>query len=460
MNQMEERAHSACRAIETSTSSLSSASFTPPSERKPTVVVAATLAAGALTLSVGLLASWGDGPVDIDTVDASQQAISTTGSAEERSVTTDGANTEGLSGSDAIVPEDDSVDPSSKASGGSPTVGSDIASTSTSSPTSTSAPTSTSTATTDGGNSVENTPASINDAGSTPIDQDAVLVLEAPLVAAEALVVPEVVRNASSSDIYGRAGVENPFVDGDLVVDRWWNDPGTIPVRISEELTVAGTAVQWEPTKGYRPGGLSWREDDGTNVRVSSYLLDREAITAAATSLLQDGQLDPGDLDLLASGVRSELAWSNLPPGSTLYRYRDIVPSTPGIPAPSIVPGTNISQITIETGGGADERSEALAETRLELGGADPAIVDPPEPVQLLSPGGIEVTVVQTSNIMSRLRYDSEFGPVTMTLFGNGATERPVPEAVLALVDSLGRATEQDVEDMTERGMEELGTTG
>ena len=331
MQQLEERARHARNSIELSTSVIPTTPFSPPPRRRGPLVIAAILALGGLAVAVGL--AGGD---ELDVAAEDGAIVKTIAEAAGADIADDGAVDEG---SEDVTTDDGLADGADALDG--------VANQADDEPDG------------HGGETNDNEEADADEdaeADTTTEPEPVVssgpvtLVLDPALPRTEVLIVPDVVRNAARVDLYGRADADDPFVDGDLEVRRVWNDPRFAPAEDGEPLTIGDRIVYYAPEDG-QPARVTWTEADGTRIRVSSYTLERERIVAAATGLVTTGTVDAGGLDLLAQGVSPLLAWSNLPPGATLYRAAGTNPS----PGPSLVGGAQVYQLALELGGGADE---------------------------------------------------------------------------------------------------------
>lgn len=430
MQQLEERARHARNSIELSTSVVTPSTFTPPPRRVGTaLIVVVLLAVAGLVAAVGLT---GGSDAEVASADgAINRAIPDAASAIDATEVDQGLPAAEDDDAPVTVEQAD-VDTEDADDGGQSDASAELPA----------------------------VPPTDEDTTAAPGDDGIahgtlVLSLDPAAPDVETLIVPDVVRNAARSDLYGRAGADDPFVDGDLEIQRTWNLAVNAPRLDGEEIMVAGRAVFYEDPGSPAAAAISWTETDGTTVRVRSYTLSRERLEAAAASVLSGGPVDAGGLDLLADDVRSLLAWSNLPPGATLYRAAGVHPS----PGPTLVPGANIYQIAVELGAGASEDDERLQQRLLQLRSSD-STTAPPAPVTavLQSPGGVTVNATAASASVSRLRFETEHGLVTITLLGSGLQAEPFPAGALSLVDTVDEAAFDQLLGMVQRGDDAYGT--
>ncbi|MCP4228215.1 MAG: hypothetical protein GY773_33110 [Actinomycetia bacterium] len=138
----------------------------------------------------------------------------------------------------------------------------------------------------------------------------------------------------STVDLWGRAGAEDPFVEGDLAVlhfsvggesptlDEFGDDP---------TIEIAGRTVQ-PLGEGDQGQGVAWLDDDqATAVVVMSLQFDQHTVIEMATELLTTGQIDTQGLDLLAEDATwpPRLGPASGGPGQVMYIYGNELDNTP-----------------------------------------------------------------------------------------------------------------------------------
>ncbi|MCP4958857.1 MAG: hypothetical protein GY925_06250, partial [Actinomycetia bacterium] len=139
---------------------------------------------------------------------------------------------------------------------------------------------------------------------------------------------------AGTADIWGRAGTENPFVEGDLTVIRLPSEGGSQALDgFGDEPTIeiAGRTVQpLDEEDGIQ--GVAWLDDDqATAVIVVSFHFDRQVVIEMASELLTTGRIDARGLDILAEDAPWAPGPRLLPggPGQAIYVHDSEFNDTP-----------------------------------------------------------------------------------------------------------------------------------
>lgn len=150
--------------------------------------------------------------------------------------------------------------------------------------------------------SATNDSAEVEDEDEAPADADADVeagqgywVLDPAPEGLQPFVFPDTAREgiAVTFDIYGRAGADNPFVDGVLIHGRGIGVP-------ADEVAGDGEPVAIGETTAYAtPGALEWYAPDGSANLLASDTLDAERLVELAAESLERGAIRGSGFDPL-----------------------------------------------------------------------------------------------------------------------------------------------------------------
>lgn len=259
-------------------------------------------------------------------------------------------------------------------------------------------------------------------------------------------------------DVWGRAGADDPFVDGDLVMVRLHAGPEGLGDSFGSAPTfeIAGRTVQpLDEEEGVK--GVAWLDDDqATAVVMASISFDQATIVEVATGFLTSGQLDPIGLDLLAD----DAPFSSGPdPGPGLnevayVHHRELGdPSVPltsmaGQPPPDEPPPDEAQpQIIGLAAASASEGSDVVAAWFATAFGDEESVPD--RASEMVTVGDVTVEVVRY-----HLSGSGEVDWVEVHFHLPDGTEATLSteggnvEALVALIETVRWATPGEVEAM------------
>ena len=285
-------------------------------------------------------------------------------------------------------------------------------------------------------------------------DQGAYLVLDQmPGQADRAMILPapreqEIIT--PRFDIYGRAGADNPYIDGNLAI-------GTVSGEEAEALAEndpSGEAIQIGETTAWleseSPGIMTWMEPDGSIVGLLSTSMNRGELLGAATSIINGGEVDAAGLDLLAEDVVRKDADGRSGLGrAVVYANSDDDPVIGGASVVSVEAGNPPTR--------ADELLYALF-AGLPPEGDDPAGVWSNSTSRTITHEGRDVLVITRPEGITIVASETDVGPATITAFADTPSDDLTE--ILALFPSLRPATEDEVDVLLEAGILEAGTMG
>lgn len=289
----------------------------------------------------------------------------------------------------------------------------------------------------------EETPVPVGVPG--PVEPGAYLVFENPPDGLEPMIFtqPQIdPTELPTFDVYGTPG-EAPFADRDLLVasitvppDENLVDPGTPSVEVD------GQTIFLEEDEGFNV--VSWfRGEEGTGLLSHSYTQDE--LVALMTGLIQTGELSIDGLALLEDDAA--LSFSRFGgDGAVIYQSSISEPGFGSTPVSVIV----INSLPIDGGRLVMEWFQ-LAETE-----DGPSIIAPS--TETIEHNGWTIQTGPSLEGGLDFRFEIDGVPIQVTMVDREGIESPSLDDALAVLGNIRGATEAEIDAMTIRGEEMMGS--
>ena len=278
-----------------------------------------------------------------------------------------------------------------------------------------------------------------------PVEPGAFLVFENPPDGLEPMIFTQPQVDSTelpTFDVYGTTG-ETPFADRDLLVasitvppDENLVDPGTPTVEVD------GQTIFLEEDEGFSV--VSWfRGEEGTGLLSHSYTQDE--LVTLMTGLIQTGELNTDGLTLIEEDAA--LSFSRFGgEGTVIYQASISEPVFGSTPVSVIV----VNSLPTDSG---RLLMEWFQLSEMEDG------QDSIEPrTETIEHNGWTIQTGPSVEGGLDLRFEIDGVPVQVTLLDATGAERPSLDDALAILGNIRGATEAEIDAMTIRGEEMMGS--